>query len=157
LVGIGIGVLLQRKVNPLLLIDQLIVLFGYDIVDGPNLRILLHEGGKGNLAFSGYDEVDIIQLNDFLPIVGYFRASQQYFCVGIQLFDFFSHGQCLGDVPDITTETDYVKTGAMGCNLIRVFFDGKLFPGQSFIRLVQFVQQPDRQIHVDVLGIERGQ
>ena len=157
LVRIGVGVFFQRKVNPLLLVDQFTILFGHNVVDGSNMRILLQECGKRNLTFSRYNEIDTVHLNDFLPIVGYFWAAQQYFCSGIQLLDFFSHCQCLGDVPDIATETDHIKMAAMGSYLVRVFLDGKLLPTQPLIAFVQFVQKPDGQIHVDVLGVQRGQ
>jgi hypothetical protein len=63
----------------------------------------------------------------------------------------------LGDVPDITAETDHIKLAAMGSYLVRVFLDGKLLPAQALIALVQLVQKPNGQIHVDVFGVERGQ
>jgi hypothetical protein len=35
----------------------------------------------------------------------------------------------LGDVPNITAETNHFKFAAMVCNLIEVFLDGELLPG----------------------------
>jgi hypothetical protein len=77
--------------------------------------------------------------------------------MGVEGFDFFCHSQCLGDVPYITTETDHIEMAAIGSYLVRVFLDGKLLPAQALIALVQLVQKPNGQIHVDVLGVKCGQ
>jgi len=92
-----------------------------------------------------------------LPVIGNFRPSHQDPGIGVKGFDFFRNSKGLGNVPDIATETDHIKLAAIGCNLVRIFLDGKLLPAQPFIALVQFVQEPNGQIHVDVFGIERGQ
>ena len=157
LVRIGTRIFFQRKIDPLLLVDQVTVLFGHDVVDRSNLRILLQEGRERNFTFTGNDKIDAIQLDEGLPVVSNFRPAQQDLGMGVEGLDFLGNSYGLGDVPDITAETDHIKLAAMGSYLVRVFLDGKLLPAQALIALVQLVQKPNGQIHVDVFGVERGQ
>jgi len=63
LVRVGACIFFKRKIDSLLLVNQVTILFGHNVVDGPNLRILFQEGRERNFTFTGNDKIDAIQLN----------------------------------------------------------------------------------------------
>ena len=158
LIGVGICVFHKVEVGAVVLVDHFTPMPARQVVDPVHiLRIGFEEVSKRNFTLTGDDVIDGWIFHHGLPIVCDFRSAQQDFSIRTDGLDFIDDRQCLGDVPDIAAEADHFIGSTMVGDKIRIFFDHEFFPMQTFIRLVQFIEKPDGQVHVDVLGIQRSQ